>query len=298
MSEQDALARRFEEYRPHLRAVAYRMLGSISESEDAVQEAWLKLSRSDVTAVENLGGWLTTVVGRVCLDMLRSRTTRREDPLQDQDGYVRLPDPVVTGLAAIDPEQEVLVADSVGIALLVVLETLAPAERLAFVLHDLFAVPFDEIAPVLGRTAASTRQLASRARRRVQGAAPAPDTDLVRTREVVEAFLTASRGGNLDALVDLLDPDVVARSDGGALRPSAVRRGATDVASNAVMFARFAAAAHPVFVNGFPGVLAMAEGEPLSLMAFTVQDGKIVALDILTDPERLARIDLGSVLGD
>ncbi|MEV6727573.1 MULTISPECIES: sigma-70 family RNA polymerase sigma factor [unclassified Streptomyces] len=298
MSEQDALARRFEEYRPHLRAVAYRMLGSISESEDAVQEAWLKLSRSDVTAVENLGGWLTTVVGRVCLDMLRSRTTRREDPLQDQDGYVRLPDPVVTGLAATDPEQEVLVADSVGIALLVVLETLAPAERLAFVLHDLFAVPFDEIAPVLGRTAASTRQLASRARRRVQGAAPAPDTDLVRTREVVEAFLTASRGGNLDALVDLLDPDVVARSDGGTLRPSAVRRGATDVASNAVMFARFAAAAHPVLVNGFPGVLAMAEGEPLSLMAFTVKDGKIVALDILTDPERLARIDLGSVLGD
>ncbi|MCX4628649.1 sigma-70 family RNA polymerase sigma factor [Streptomyces sp. NBC_01443] len=298
MSEQDALARRFEEYRPHLRAVAYRMLGSISESEDAAQEAWLKLSRSDVTAVENLGGWLTTVVGRVCLDVLRSRTTRREDPLQDQDGYVRLPDPVVTGLAAIDPEQEVLVADSVGIALLVVLETLAPAERLAFVLHDLFAVPFDEIAPVLGRTAASTRQLASRARRRVQGAAPAPDTDLVRTREVVEAFLTASRGGNLDALVDLLDPDVVARSDGGALRPSAIRRGATDVASNAVMFARFAAAAHPVFVNGFPGVLAMAEGKPLSLMAFTVQDGKIVAFDILTDPERLARIDLGSVLGD
>ncbi len=298
MSEQDALARRFEEYRPHLRAVAYRMLGSISESEDAVQETWLKLSRSDVTAVDNLGGWLTTVVGRVCLDMLRSRTTRREDPLQDQDGHVRLPDPVVTRLAAVDPEHEVLVADSVGIALLVVLETLAPAERLAFVLHDLFAVPFDEIAPVLGRSAASTRQLASRARRRVQGAAPAPDADLVRTREVVEAFLTASRGGNLDALVDLLDPDVVARSDGGTLRPSAVRRGATDVASNAVMFARFAAAAHPVFVNGFPGVLAMAEGKPLSLMAFTVKDGKIVALDILTDPERLARIDLGSVLGD
>ncbi|MFE6841915.1 sigma-70 family RNA polymerase sigma factor [Streptomyces sp. NPDC057686] len=297
MSEQDALARRFEEYRPHLRAVAYRMLGSISESEDAVQEAWLRLSRSDVTAVENLGGWLTTVVGRVCLDMLRSRTTRREDPLEDQDGYVRLPDPVVTGLAAIDPEQEVLVADSVGIALLVVLETLAPAERLAFVLHDLFAVPFDEIAPVLGRTAASTRQLASRARRRVQGAAPAPDTDLVRTREVVEAFLAASRGGDLDALLDLLDPDVVARSDGGTLRRSAVRRGAADVASSAVMFARIASAAHPVFVNGIPGVLAMVEGKPLSLMAFTVKDGKIVALDILADPQRLAQIDLGAVLG-
>ncbi|WP_327284487.1 MULTISPECIES: sigma-70 family RNA polymerase sigma factor [unclassified Streptomyces] len=298
MGEQDDLARRFEEHRPHLRAVAYRMLGSLSESEDAVQEAWLKLSRSDVTAVENLGGWLTTVVGRVCLDMLRSRTSRREDPLHDQDGYVRLPDPVVTGLAGIDPEREVLVADSVGIALLVVLEALAPAERLAFVLHDLFAVPFDEIAPVLGRTAASTRQLASRARRRVQDAAPTPDADLVHTREVVDAFLNAARGGDLDALVDLLDPEIIARSDGGTLRPSAVRRGATDVASQAITFARFAAAAHPVLVNGLPGVLALAEGKPLSVMAFTVKDGKVVALDILTDPQRLARIDLGAVLGD
>lgn len=298
MGEQDDLARRFEEHRPHLRAVAYRMLGSLSESEDAVQEAWLKLSRSDVTAVENLGGWLTTVVGRVCLDMLRSRTSRREDPLHDQDGYVRLPDPVVTGLAGIDPEREVLVADSVGIALLVVLEALAPAERLAFVLHDLFAVPFDEIAPVLGRTAASTRQLASRARRRVQDAAPTPDADLVHTREVVDAFLNAARGEDLDALVDLLDPEIIARSDGGTLRPSAVRRGATDVASQAITFARFAAAAHPVLVNGLPGVLALAEGKPLSVMAFTVKDGKVVALDILTDPQRLARIDLGAVLGD
>ncbi|MER6781317.1 MULTISPECIES: sigma-70 family RNA polymerase sigma factor [unclassified Streptomyces] len=292
MSEQEKLARRFEEHRPHLRAVAYRMLGSLTESEDAVQEAWLKLSRSDVSVVENLGGWLTTVVGRVCLDMLRSRTSRREDPLHDQDGFVRLPDPIVTGLSGVDPEREVLVADNVGIALLVVLETLAPAERLAFVLHDLFAVPFDEIAPVLGRTAASTRQLASRARRRVEGAAPTPDRDLVRTREVVDAFLTAARGGDLDALVDLLDPDVVARSDGGTLRPSAVRRGATDVASNAITFARFAAAAVPVLVNGIPGALAMAEGKPLSLMAFTVRNGKIVALDILTDPHRLAGISL------
>ncbi|MEV0992875.1 sigma-70 family RNA polymerase sigma factor [Streptomyces sp. NPDC049949] len=292
MSEQEDLARRFEEHRPHLRAVAYRMLGSLTESEDAVQEAWLRLSRSDVSVVENLGGWLTTVVGRVCLDMLRSRTSRREDPLHDQDGFVRLPDPIVTGLSGIDPEREVLVADNVGIALLVVLETLAPAERLAFVLHDLFAVPFDEIAPVLGRTAASTRQLASRARRRVEGAAPTPDRDLVRTREVVDAFLTAARGGDLDALVDLLDPDVVARSDGGTLRPSAVRRGATDVASNAITFARFAAAAVPVLVNGIPGALAMAEGKPLSLMAFTVRNGKIVALDILTDPHRLAGISL------
>ncbi|KPI32985.1 RNA polymerase, sigma-24 subunit, RpoE, ECF subfamily [Actinobacteria bacterium OV450] len=298
MSEQDTLARRFEEHRPHLRAVAYRMLGSLSESEDAVQEAWLKLSRSDVASVGNLGGWLTTVVGRVCLDMLRSRTSRREDPLYDQEGYVRLPDPVVTGPAGVDPEHEVLVADSVGIALLVVLGALGPAERLAFVLHDLFAVPFDEIAPVLGRTAASTRQLASRARRRVQEAAPTPDADLVRTREVVDAFLSAARGGDLDALVDLLDPEIIARSDGGALRPSAVRRGATQVASQAITFARFAAAARPVLVNGLPGVLALAEGKPLSVMAFTVKDGKVVALDILTDPERLARIDLEGVLGD
>ncbi|MET9885250.1 RNA polymerase sigma factor SigJ [Streptomyces sp. NPDC006430] len=297
MSETDTLARRFEEHRPHLRAVAYRMLGSLSESEDAVQEAWLKLSRSDVSAVENLGGWLTTVVGRVCLDMLRSRTTRREEPLYDGEGLVRLPDPVVTGLTGIDPEYEVLVADSVGMALLVVLETLAPAERLAFVLHDLFAVPFDEIAPVLGRTATSTRQLASRARRRVQGAAPTPDADLVRTREVVDAFLAASRGGDLEALLDLLDPDVVARSDGGTLRPGLVRRGATAVASQAMAFARFAAAAHPVLVNGVPGVLSMAEGGPLSVLAFTVTDGRIVAIDILADPERLARIDLDAVLG-
>ncbi|WP_404962084.1 sigma-70 family RNA polymerase sigma factor [Streptomyces sp. 147326] len=297
MSEKDVLARSFEEHRPHLRAVAYRMLGSLSEAEDAVQEAWLKLSRSDAGAVENLGGWLTTVVGRVCLDLLRSRTTRREDPLHDQDGQVRIPDPVVSRADGLDPEQEVLLADSVGIALMVVLETLAPAERLAFVLHDLFAVPFDDIAPVLGRTAATTRQLASRARRRVQGAAPAPDPDRARLRAVVDAFLAASRGGDFDALVAVLDPDVVARSDGGALRPGLVRRGAADVASQAITFARFAAAAHPVLVNGIPGVVATAEGRAISVMAFTIQDGRITALDILTDPERLARIDL-SVLED
>nr|WP_030716063.1 sigma-70 family RNA polymerase sigma factor [Streptomyces sp. NRRL F-2580] len=292
MSEKDVLARSFEEHRPHLRAVAYRMLGSLSEAEDAVQEAWLKLSRSDAGAVENLGGWLTTVVGRVCLDMLRSRTTRREDPLHDQDGEVRIPDPVVSRADGLDPEQEVLLADSVGIALMVVLETLAPAERLAFVLHDLFAVPFDDIAPVLGRTAATTRQLASRARRRVQGAAPAPDPDRARLRAVVEAFLAASRGGDFEALVAVLDPDVVARSDGGALRPGLVRRGAAEVASQAITFARFAAASHPVLVNGLPGVVAVADGRAISVMAFTVRDGRITALDILTDPERLARIDL------
>ncbi|MFD9369905.1 sigma-70 family RNA polymerase sigma factor [Streptomyces sp. NPDC060020] len=297
MSEKDVLARRFEEHRPHLRAVAYRMLGSLSEAEDAVQEAWLKLSRSDAGAVENLGGWLTTVVGRVCLDMLRSRTTRREDPLHDQDGQVRIPDPVVSRADGLDPEQEVLLADSVGIALMVVLETLAPAERLAFVLHDLFAVPFDDIAPVLGRTAATTRQLASRARRRVQGAAPAPDPDRARLREVVDAFLAASRGGDFEALVAVLDPDVVARSDGGTLRPGLVRRGAAEVASQAITFARFAAAAHPVLVNGLPGVVAVADGRAISVMAFTIQDGRVTALDILTDPERLARIDLSLLEG-
>ncbi|MEU9163914.1 sigma-70 family RNA polymerase sigma factor [Streptomyces sp. NPDC048424] len=297
MSEKDVLARSFEEYRPHLRAVAYRMLGSLSEAEDAVQEAWLKLSRSDAGAVENLGGWLTTVVGRVCLDMLRSRTTRREDPLHDQDGQVRVPDPVVSRADGLDPEQEVLLADSVGIALMVVLETLAPAERLAFVLHDLFSVPFDDIAPVLGRTAATTRQLASRARRRVQGAAPAPDPDRTRLRTVVDAFLAASRGGDFEALVAVLDPDVVARSDGGTLRPGLVRHGAAEVASQAITFARFAAAAHPVLVNGLPGVVAVADGRAISVMAFTIRDGRITALDILTDPERLARIDLSVLEG-
>lgn len=293
----ELLAQRFEEHRPHLRAVAYRMLGSPSEAEDAVQDAWLKLSRSDVTAVENLGGWLTTVVGRVCLDMLRSRTTRREDPLHDQDGQIRLPDPIVSRADGHDPEQETLLADSVGIALLVVLETLAPAERLAFVLHDMFAVPFDEIAPVLGRSPATTRQLASRARRRVQGAAPAPDSDLAHRRRIVDAFLAASRGGDFDTLVAVLDPEVVARSDGGTLRPSLLRRGAADVASQAITFARFAETARPVLVNGSPGVVSLAQGLPLSVMAFAVNDGKITAIDILTDPERLARIDLSVLDG-
>ncbi|GAA4908959.1 sigma-70 family RNA polymerase sigma factor [Streptomyces coeruleoprunus] len=297
MSENDFLAARFEEHRAHLRAVAYRMLGSLAEAEDVVQEAWLRLSRSDVSDVRNLGGWLTTVVGRVCLDMLRSRTTRREEPLPERDGQAGLPDMIVSGPGGMDPEQEILVADSVGIALMVVLDTLSPAERLAFVLHDLFAVPFDEIAAVLGRSAASTRQLASRARRRVQGAAPAPDADLGTRRRVVDAFLTAARGGDFDALLAVLDPDIVARSDGGAERPSLLRRGAAEVASQAIMFARFAEAAHPVLINGTPGVLSVAEGRALSLMAFTIRDGRVTALDILTDPERLAGIELGVVEG-
>ncbi|MEV0533338.1 sigma-70 family RNA polymerase sigma factor [Kitasatospora sp. NPDC050463] len=301
MDENEFLARRFEEHRPQLRAVAYRMLGSLSEAEDAVQETWLKLDRSDISAVQNLAAWLTTVIGRVCLDQLRSRAARREDPLHGQDGQegpVRLPDPVVGAFGVVDPEQEVLMADSVGIALMVVLDTLAPAERLAFVLHDLFAVPFDEIAPILGRTSASTRQLASRARRRVQDAAPAQDSDLALRREVVEAFLSAARGGDFDALLTLLDPEVVARSDGGALRPSVFRRGAAEVASQAITFARFAQDGRPVLVNGAPGVLSLADGKPLSLMAFTIRGGRITALDILTDPDRLARLGLGALLGD
>ncbi|MGR4879475.1 sigma-70 family RNA polymerase sigma factor [Streptomyces sp. LARHCF249] len=297
MSDHDLLAQRFEGHRTHLRAVAYRMLGSLSEAEDAVQETWLKLSRSDADAVENLGGWLTTVTGRVCLDMLRSRTTRSEDPLHDRDGQVRIPDPVVSRADGLDPEQEVLLADSVGIALMVVLETLSPAERLAFVLHDMFAVPFDEIAPVLGRSAATTRQLASRARRRVHGAEPAPDTDRARLRTVVDAFLAAARGGDFEALVAVLDPEIVARSDGGTLLPSVLRRGAAEVASQAIAFARFAEAAHPVLVNGIPGVVSLSQGRPLSVMGFTVRDGRITALDILTDPERLARLDLSVIDG-
>ncbi|MFJ6380200.1 sigma-70 family RNA polymerase sigma factor [Kitasatospora sp. NPDC092039] len=286
------LARRFEAERPQLRSVAYRMLGSIAEAEDAVQETWLKLSRSDVGGVRNLGAWLTTVVGRVCLDQLRSRTSRREEPLPEQDGQVRLPDPVVSGLSALDPVHEILVADSVGIALMVVLETLSPAERVAFVLHDMFEVPFDGIAEVLGRTSASTRQLASRARRRVQGATPAADSDNARKREVVEAFLSAARGGDFDALLTVLDPDVVARSDGGTLVPSALSRGAADVAAQAIAFARFAADGRLVLVNGSPGVVSFAGGRPLSVMSFTIHAGRVTAMDILTDPTRLAALGL------
>ncbi|MEW2031480.1 sigma-70 family RNA polymerase sigma factor [Streptomyces roseifaciens] len=297
MSEKDFLAERFEEFRPHLKAVAYRMLGSLAEAEDAVQETWFKLNRSDVGEVGNLGGWLTTATGRVCLDMLRSRATRHEEPLHDQDGQVvRLPDPVISGADRIDPEQEILLADSVGIALMIVLQTLAPAERLAFVLHDMFHVPFDDIAGIIDRTPATTRQLASRARRRVQGQAPAPDTDLAARRRVVDAFLAAARGGDFDALVAVLDPDIVARSDGGTLLPSALRRGATEVASQAITFARFAEAALPVLINGTPGVLAVtADGRPMSVMSFTIQGGRVTALDILTDPERLGRIDVSGL---
>ena len=286
--ERDRLAEQFDGHRTHMRAVAYRMLGSLSEADDAVQEAWLRLSRSDSSRVENLGGWLTTVVGRVCLDMLRSRTARREQPLD-----THIPDPIVSREDRTDPEHEALLGDSVGLALLVVFDTLAPAERLAFVLHDMFAVPFDDIAPMLGRTANSAAQLASRARRRVQGAA-APDTDLARQREVVDAFFAAAREGDFDALVAVLDPDIVLRSDGGVLRPSAsqVVRGAAAVAAQAMTYVRLSPFVRPALVNGVAGVVVAPGGRPFSVMAFVVRNGKIVEIDGLADPERLQALDL------
>ncbi|MFI5683385.1 RNA polymerase sigma factor SigJ [Streptomyces sp. NPDC051636] len=292
MNGDDVLADRFEEHRGHLKAVAYRMLGSPAEAEDAVQEAWFRLGRTDPDEIRNLGGWLTTVVGRVCPDMLRSRTARREEPMDD----TFVPDPVIRPLSDLDPEQEVLQADSVGLALLVVLEMLEPAERLAFVLHDMFAVPFDDIAPVVERTPAATRQLASRARRRVQGATPSADPDLGRQRQVLDAFLAASRGGDFEALVALLHPDVVLRADAGALvrgaAASKVVRGAKAVAEQAVLFARFANFARPVLVNGSLGLVTAPEGRAMSVTALTIADGKITGMYIVADPDRLARLDL------
>ncbi|AXK34124.1 RNA polymerase sigma factor SigJ [Streptomyces armeniacus] len=295
MDDNEFLAERFEAHRTHLRAVAYRMLGSLTEADDAVQEAWLRLSRSDSGAVRNLGGWLTTVVGRVCLDMLRARTARREEPLDGRPS-VHMPDPLISGADELDPEQQTLLADSVGLALLVVLETLSPAERLAFVLHDLFGVPFEEIAPIVDRSPAAARQLASRARRRVRGQAPAPDADLERQREAVDAFLSAARDGDFDALLAVLDPDVVLRADSGALRPAAVVHGASAVAGGAVTMAQVARTARPALVNGVAGVVATGQdGQPLSVLGFTVRDGRIVAIDVLADPERLARLDLSNL---
>ncbi len=284
MNENDVLAQQFEAHRTRLRAVAYRMLGSIGEAEDAVQESWLRLSRTDADTVENLGGWLTTVVARVCLNMLQSRRTRREDPLD-----AAVPDPIVTRADGGDPEQEAVLADSVGLALLVVLGTLAPAERLAFVLHDMFAVPFEDIAPIVERTPAAARQLASRARRRLQGA-PVPDTDPVRQRAVVDAFLAAARSGDFDALVAVLDPDVVLRADTGALPAGAstMVRGSETVAGRVLGFARLARFAHPALVNGAAGVVAISDGQLLSVMGVTIRRGKIVEIDILADRERLA----------
>jgi RNA polymerase sigma-70 factor (ECF subfamily) len=288
MDDHDWLTERFEEHRPHLGAVAYRMLGSLSEADDAVQEAWLRLAGADASDVENLGGWLTTVVSRVCLNRLRSRSTRREEPLD-----VHVPDPIVRREDRSDPAHEAELVDSVGLALLVVLETLAPAERLAFVLHDMFAVPFDEIATIVDRSRAAARQLASRARRRVQGAAT-PDVDLARQRKVVDAFFAAARGGDFEALVAVLDPHVVLRSDGGVARPSvsAVVRGAAAVAGRASGYTRLSPFVRPAIVNGVAGVVVAPGGRPFSVMAFTVRGGRIVEIDAISDPERLRRLAL------
>jgi RNA polymerase sigma factor (sigma-70 family) len=285
----DVLERRFEEHRPRLRAVAYRMLGSTAEADDAVQDAWLRVSRADIAAVENLGPWLTTVVARVCLNQLRSRQQRRESPLD-----VHVPDPIVSPEDGVDPEHEALLADAVGLALLVVLETLTPAERLAFVLHDMFAVPFDDIAPMLDRTPAAVRQLASRARRRVRGQETVPDPDLARQRDVVGAFFAASREGDFEALVAVLHPDVVLRSDGGAARPrlTMVLHGADAVARQAFTSGRLSPYVRPALVNGAAGVVVAAGQRPLFVMAFTVTGGRIAAVDVLADPDRLQALDL------
>lgn len=292
MNDEELLAERFEEHRGHLRAVAYRMLGSLTEAEDAVQEAWLRLGRTDSGEIGNLGGWLTTVTGRICLDLLRSRTARREQPMDE----TFVPDPVIRPLPRTDPEQEALRADSVGVALLVVLDRLAPDERLAFVLHDMFAVPFDDIAPVVGRTAAATRQLAGRARRRVRDATPASEPDPGRQREALDAFMAAARGGDFEALVAVLHPDVVLRADAGALvrgaAGSRTLRGAKPVAESALLFARYTAAARMALVNDAIGLVSVVEGRIRSVMSVTVTDGRITGLYILGDPERLARLEV------
>ncbi|GAA2615963.1 RNA polymerase sigma factor SigJ [Dactylosporangium fulvum] len=276
----DWLAERFEEHRGRLRAVAYRMLGSFAEADDAVQETWLRLSRTGSDEIGNLGGWLTTVVSRVSLNMLRSRETRRE---------VHVPDPVIAVDTGPDPEQEALIADAVGLALLVVLDTLEPAERLAFVLHDMFALPFDEIAPIVDRTPTAARQLASRARRRVQGSGAVPDTDLPRQREVLDAFLAASRRGDFAALVALLDPDVVLRADTATME---IIRGAEQVAQRALSFPEAAQLARPAIVNGAAGLVTVIDGRPVGVMGVTVRGGLITEIDLIADPERLQRIDL------
>jgi RNA polymerase sigma factor (sigma-70 family) len=287
VTERDWLAERFEEHRTRLRAVAYRMLGSVTEADDAVQEAWLRLSRSDAKSIDNLGGWLTTVVARVSLNMLRSRNVRREEPLD-----VRLPEPIVDPPDRSNPEHEALLADSVGLALLVVLETLSPPERLAFVLHDIFAMPFDEIAPIVDRSPEATRQLASRARRRIQAENTVPDADLATQREVLDAFLAAAREGDFDRLVAVLDPDVVLRVDFGPKGGSQELRGAEAVARQASFYGELELDIRPVIVNGTAGALSFLEGRPFSLGAVTVRGGRIVEMDILADPERLQELDL------
>ncbi len=292
MDEKDWLADRFEEQRGRLWAVAYRMLGSLTEADDAVQDTWVRVSRAEMNEVENFGGWLTTIVARVCLNMLRSRNVRREEPLE-----VHLPDPVIRSEEELGPEEEVLLADSVGLALLVLLDALAPAERLAFVLHDMFELPFEEIAPMVGRSPTAARQLASRARRRVKGA-DIPDPDLTRQRAVVDAFLLAARSGDFDDLVAILHPDVVLRVDFGPSRPGASRvvRGATAVARQARLGANPAALLHPALINGMAGVVITLDGQPHLVMAFTVAENRVVELDLIADPERVGRL-ASAVLG-
>ncbi|MGH8968778.1 MAG: RNA polymerase sigma factor SigJ [Actinomycetes bacterium] len=285
----DWLTGQFEGERPRLRGVAYRMLGSVSEADDAVQEAWLRINRADTDGVENMAGWLTTVVARVCLNMLRSRDTRREVALD-----THVPDPIIGPEHMADPEQEALLADSVGLALMVVLETLSPAERLAFVLHDMFAVPFDDIGSMLDRSPAAARQLASRARRRVRGGAPEPDPDVARQRKVVDAYFAAARDGDFDALVAVLHPDVVLRADAGPLRPrrTVVHRGAETVAAQAQTAQALVPFVRPALVNGTAGAVAVAGQRVIAVLGFSVTDGLISAIDILVDPDRLAAIDV------
>jgi RNA polymerase sigma factor (sigma-70 family) len=291
VDEREWLAERFEAERRRLRGVAYRMLGSVAEADDAVQEAWLRLGRSDASGIENLGGWLTTVVARVCLSMLRKRKARREQPLGPQ-----LPELIVTRDDQLDPEQEALLADSLGLALLVVLEELGPAERLAFVLHDMFAVSFEEIASILGRSPDAARQLASRARRRVRGA-PVPDADLGKQREVVDAFTAASRDGDFDALFAVLDPDVVIRADRDVPAGAPTEfHGAEAVAERVMLYSALAPWAHPALVNGTPGFVVAPQGQPFSVVAFTITGGKIVEIDVFADPERIRQLDLDAVL--
>jgi RNA polymerase sigma-70 factor (ECF subfamily) len=288
MPTPESLAEQFEEHRTHLRAVAYRMLGSLSEVDDAVQEAWLRLGRADATGIDNLGGWLTTVVARVCLDMLRSRQSRREEPFTPD-----APEPVAIGTRGSSPEQEALLADSVGLALLVVLDRLTPAERLAFVLHDMFAVPFEEIGPIVGRSAEAARQLASRARRRVRGGG-APDPNLLRQREVVEAFITALRAGDFEGLLAVLDPDLVVRADMAAGAPTEVR-GAAVWAKGAVAYGHMARLTQPALVNGAIGVVVAPQGRLVRALRFTIANGKITEIEVIGNPARLGELDVSIV---
>jgi RNA polymerase sigma factor (sigma-70 family) len=290
MGDGHGRANEFERHRPQLRAVAYRMLGSLTEADDAVQEAWLRFSRTDTADVDNLGAWLTTVVARLCLDILRTRRARREQPIG-----VHVPDPIVSPAEGLDPEHEAILADSVGMAMLVVLDTLSPAERLAYVLHDTFGLPFDQIAPIVGRSTPTTRQLASRARRRLKGQVPPPDVDPARQRRIVEAFRQASRVGNFDALLRVLDPDVVVRGDWGVGGPSGLVRGAREAARQAQTFRRLADGARPALVNGTPGFVVFAGDRPFAILGFTIHDDRIIEIDILADPVRLARLDLAAV---